>query len=166
MPMRPCPPGCTGATVGAASTVSGSGMSLPIEHPRGAPALYRPPCFRGPRGAAAVPGREPAGGPLTPVSPAPVGDGWPVAVTVRDPALTGLPGTGIVVSRAQGALGLLPFAVRLGGLKGRRGPPPGSRRWVAAPSREGRRIPVRLHRPVPGWATRPTAGAGQWVAAR
>jgi hypothetical protein len=64
----------------------------------------------------AVPGREPDGGPLIPVSSAPVGDNWPLAVTVRDPALTGLRGTGIVVSRAQGALGLLPFAVRLGGL--------------------------------------------------
>ena len=38
----------------------------------------------------------------------------PARRAVVDPALTGLRHAGIVVSRAQGALGLLPFAVRLG----------------------------------------------------
>jgi hypothetical protein len=70
-----------------------------------------------PRGAVRRSGREPAGALLTGVSSAPVDDGPPVAASVRDPALTGLRGTGIVVSCAQGALGLLPFAVRLGDLR-------------------------------------------------
>jgi hypothetical protein len=47
----------------------------------------------------------------------PAVDRLPVAAHVRDPALTGLRGAGIVVSCAQGALGLLPFAVRLGDLR-------------------------------------------------
>ena len=63
------------------------------------------------------PGREPDEAPLTWVSSAPVGDYRPLAACVRDPALTGLRGAGIVVSCAQGALGLLPFAVRLGDLR-------------------------------------------------
>src|SRR6185312_17385917 len=78
-----------------------------------------------------------------------------------DPALTGLRCTGIVVSRAQGALGLLPFAVCL---------PPGEvtkvtaggwRRRVARGDRSG-----TTRRPVPGRATRPTAGAGRCRTAR
>ena len=102
-----------------------------------------------PREAVLRAGREPVRALLTWVSSAPVDDGPPVAACVRDPALTGFRGTGIVVSRAQGALGLLPFAVRLGGLHGRQGPPSGSSRRVAAPSREGQPSSVR-HRAGPG----------------
>src|SRR3954452_2755545 len=169
MPMRTCTPSVAGALVGTCGHASRCpDVRTWPGGPTPPPAAGQVPSAAlpgGPGRRSAVPGREPGDGPLIPVSSAPVGDCWPVAVHVRDPALTGLRGTGIVVSRAQGALGLLPFAVRLGGLYGRRGPPPGSSRWVAAPSREGRPIPVRLHRPVPGWATRPTAGAGQWFAA-
>jgi hypothetical protein len=70
-----------------------------------------------PRGAVRRPGRQPDDAPSTRVSSAPAVDRGPVAAHVRDPALTGLRGAGIVVSCAQGALGLLPFAVRLGDLR-------------------------------------------------
>ena len=114
------------------------------------------------------PGRQPVGGSLTRVSSAPVDDGRPLAAHVRDPALTGLQGAGIVVSCAQGALGLLPFAVRLGDLL-----VAGVRLLVTARDVSGRRRRrvARGNRvrsdigPVPGRATRPTAGAGRYVAA-
>ncbi len=62
------------------------------------------------------PGREEnlARAPSSRVSSAPDGDRRPWTQGVRDPALTVSHGAGIVVSCAQGALGLLPFAVRLG----------------------------------------------------
>ena len=75
--------------------------------------------------------------------------------------MTGLRGTGIVVSCAQGALGLLPFAVRLGDLR-----VAGVRllvtshdvaRKVAAPSREGQPKSVR-HRAGPGTGDTPDRG--------
>ena len=109
-------------------------------------------------------GRRPGGPPLPGCHPPPVGGGRPPAVRVRDPALTGPPGAGIVVSRAQGALGQLPFAVRLGDEFGRLDRPPALGRKVAAPSREG--LPSSVRRgPAPDRATRPTAGAGQWLVA-
>jgi hypothetical protein len=76
-----------------------------------------------------------------------VDDGRPVAACVMDPALTGFRGTGIVVSCAQGALGLLPFAVRLGDLRVAGVHLLATQhevvRKVAAPSREGQPNSVR-----------------------
>jgi len=74
--------------------------------------------------------------------------------------LTGLRCTGIVVSRAQGALGLLPFAVCLPPGEVTRVTTGGWRRRVARGDRSG-----TTRRPVPGRATRPTAGAGRCRAA-
>ena len=70
----------------------------------------------GSRYSRATTGRSP-GNTLSPGAVAPLGTpvdvAGPCPPAVADPALTGLRHAGIVVSRAQGALGLLPFAVRL-----------------------------------------------------
>src|SRR3954447_10405450 len=142
MPMRTFPPGCSGATVGTATHAIGPAWCRPTVHLDEVACADREENPRLPRWSGCRPLRA-ADAALCPST-------W-------DPVLTGLQGTGTVGCCAQGALGLLPFAVRLGGLLGHRGPPPGSSRWVAARSREGQPSSVR-HRAGPGKGDTPDRG--------
>src|ERR1700712_4113236 len=124
MPIRTCSPRVRGVVVGATRhgigrarrvpwEVPGEGAAPPPQPGRRAVVSGLPP---GASGNGVRPGTSPGSAVLHRVVPAPVGARCRPAACVRYPALTGYRGAGIVVSCAQGALGLLPFAVRLGGL--------------------------------------------------
>src|SRR5690349_20562210 len=112
MPMRTCTPRDRTPSLAPSARYRATRKPLSArrrqEVPRTAFGRYGAPATGAPRGRRPAAGREPRRGGVLQVSSAPLDGGWPAAERVTDPALTGLRGTGIVVSRAQGALGLLP----------------------------------------------------------